>query len=425
MKKRNLMILALLLVIGFASVSTTLVLNGTIGVGANEDDFSVIFTSATINGTGATATIDDTKKKITFISSKLTNVGEKSILDYTIKNNSTQYDADVTINCSNDASVYISLTNTLADEKITENYKTTFVAQEEKSGSITAELVKSSTEENDSTAVICTIVANATERDSKVEAIVPVQPVSFADDSWETIQKAAKSGVNPYKLGDTKCVPMVDADWYFKDVWTGCEEGEAVVELVNKTECTNELSETACGFVIQFRDAFIYDAMNGEDESTSTNLGGWPESKARTILNEEVYNWLPSDLQDVIIDTKVVSGHGSAETENFVSTDKLYLFSASEISLKGELDYVSTIETTVDSTRRLDYKQLGRIKTDTYDATQLNYWLRSADKTSSNKFLYVTFDGGFDMKYSHLGRVVEGGTSSYDIVGFSPAFRIA
>ena len=171
MKKRNIMILVVLLIIGFASVSTTLILNGTIGIASSEDDFDVIFTSAKINGEGASATIDETKKKITFTSSKLTSVGEKAILEYKIKNNSTQYDADVTINCTSDASEYISVINELEDEEIGEGYKTTFRAQEIKSGVITSELIKSYTGEDASVEVTCTIVANATEREEIVEDI--------------------------------------------------------------------------------------------------------------------------------------------------------------------------------------------------------------------------------------------------------------
>ena len=46
MKKRNIMILVFMLVIGFAAVSTTLVINGNLNIGYNEENFSssVVYT---------------------------------------------------------------------------------------------------------------------------------------------------------------------------------------------------------------------------------------------------------------------------------------------------------------------------------------------------------------------------------------------
>lgn len=49
-KKRNIVItLIALLAIGFASVSSVLVINGLLAIGENSDDFKIIFTSATID----------------------------------------------------------------------------------------------------------------------------------------------------------------------------------------------------------------------------------------------------------------------------------------------------------------------------------------------------------------------------------------
>ena len=51
MKKRNIMILVFMLVIGFAAVSTTLVINGTLNIGYNEENFSssVVYTLSLIH----------------------------------------------------------------------------------------------------------------------------------------------------------------------------------------------------------------------------------------------------------------------------------------------------------------------------------------------------------------------------------------
>ncbi len=171
MKNKKMIAIVAMLVVGFAAVSTNLLINGSVGVSVNEKAFNVIFTEALINGEGSSATIDEeTKQTITFSSSKLVNVNEEAILDYKVKNNSTQYDADVTINCTSDTSEYISVVNEFDGNQITEDFKTTLNAQEEKSGVVKAKLVKSYVEDTDaSIKVTCTLVATPTERDEVAE----------------------------------------------------------------------------------------------------------------------------------------------------------------------------------------------------------------------------------------------------------------
>ena len=51
MKKKSMLIIAILLMsIGFAAVTTTLVINGNANVSENNEDFSVIFTAASLDG---------------------------------------------------------------------------------------------------------------------------------------------------------------------------------------------------------------------------------------------------------------------------------------------------------------------------------------------------------------------------------------
>ena len=51
MKKKSMLIIAVILMsIGFAAISTTLIINGNAKVSENNEDFSVIFTAASIDG---------------------------------------------------------------------------------------------------------------------------------------------------------------------------------------------------------------------------------------------------------------------------------------------------------------------------------------------------------------------------------------
>ncbi len=163
--KKVILILVLILTIGFASVSTTLVLNGVIGISNKKDDFKVIFTNAKLDGVEKKEFIDSTTKQtLTYETNKLTTLNETTTLEYEVANTSRLYDASVSITCNivDDAgnaitSEYVSMEYT-PNNMIVEAGKT-------KTGSITTKLIKGSTEDK-SIKVKCTLNASATERDS-------------------------------------------------------------------------------------------------------------------------------------------------------------------------------------------------------------------------------------------------------------------
>ena len=246
---------------------------------------------------------------------------------------------------------------------------------------------------------------------------IPVpHPVSFADDSWETIIAVIKSGnTSAYHVGDTKTVEL------------GNSLGTHTIRIANTstpTECSTEgFSQTACGFVLEFADIITTNNMN----STATNVGGWPASAMRTFLNTEttgIYNSLPSEIKSGIIDTTVVSGHGSTSGEaNFTSTDKLFLLSAHEVWVDDDENTSSGIDyydTAYNNTRQLDYYANLGVTTSNYSGAikQSNgsnsyWWLRSTRSNSTNYFYHV-YDNGRWNYYS-----------ANTTHGVSPAFRIA
>ena len=97
----SIVVLILLLSVGFAAVATTLIINGTTTIGFNQENFDVIFSDAyTLFSKSSypsftNATISNDKKEITWVSTKLNNIGESETLFYTVKNNSKDYDADL------------------------------------------------------------------------------------------------------------------------------------------------------------------------------------------------------------------------------------------------------------------------------------------------------------------------------------------
>ena len=393
-RKRAIIVAILIMCIGFAAISTTLIINGAAKVGENPDDFSVIFTSASLDGQDVYANvISQDKKTITFETSDLKSLNQTSVLNYEVTNNSANYDAEVSVNCKtkeNTTAKYTSITNEL------ENNTTVVKAKESVNGTLAVTLNKTATEEVREE-YVCTLAFNAVERDELGQGIP--DPVSFTTDSWETIQKAVQTGnTGVYNVGDTKTIELTNF-------------GTHTLRIANKSECTTETSETACGFVVEFADIIIQQSLN----STTTNIGGWPASEGRTYVNSTILNALPSDLQNVIADTTVISGHGSTSGEtNFTSTDKLYFLSTKEIW--GEI-----VDDTINTeTKQLDYYKnlgvttssyIGAIKQ--YNGSNSYWWLRSASKVRSDSFMMVRYIGSWTYSIAHNSN------------GISPAFRIA
>ncbi|MBD9114347.1 hypothetical protein EGP95_01035 [bacterium] len=395
MKKKSAIIIAIILMsIGFAAVSTTLIINGNAKVSENSEDFSVIFTAASIDGNDVYSTaVDDTKKIITFTTSELKTLNQTSVLTYEVTNDSSNYDANVNVTCvpkTGTTAKYTSIKNKL------ENDVTVVKAKSSVNGTLTITLNKIATEEV-SEDYTCKLEFNAVERNELGENIP--DPVSFTSDSWKTIQKAVQTGnTNNYNIGDTKAVDLGSF-------------GTHTVRIANMSACESETSETACGFVVEFADVITKQQFN----SSNTNIGGWKESAMRTYVNGTIFNSLPSDLQNVIATTKVISGHGSTQGEtNFETQDKLYLLNSQEIW--GSNDY----DTSVGVSRQLDYyKNLGVTMENNskaikqYLESNVHWWLRSSYIKNADYFLIVGSDGLWH------------GDNASSQDGVSPAFRIA
>ena len=235
------------------------------------------------------------------------------------------------------------------------------------------------------------------------EYIPKVNPVSFSSDSWDTIISAVKKGnISKYNVGDTK---TIDMGTY----------GTHTLRIANKStpsECsTSGFSQSACGFVLEFADIITTHKMN----DTATNVGGWPATSMRTFVNNNIYNAIPSEIKNAIIDTIVVSGHGKSDTENFTSTDKLYLLAPKEIYT----DWSDSGDTANDLIRTLDYYTSIGVTTSSYSGaikkngtSATNWWLRAAIFDNANAFLIVGYDGDW---FSD---------GAYHAYGVAPAFRL-
>ena len=234
----------------------------------------------------------------------------------------------------------------------------------------------------------------------------PSEPNSFSTDSWPTIINAVKNNnISKYNVGDTRTI----------DMGTYGTHTLRIANTSTPSECsTTGFSQSACGFVLEFADIITKHAMN----DTTTNVGGWPSSSMYAFVNNDIYNAIPSEIKNAIIDTTVVSGHGSKDTENFTSTDKLYLLAPKEIYT----DWANTNsnDTAKDLTRTLDYyKNLGTSTSNYSGAIKKKgisaewWWLRTASSSTAGTFYIMVSTGGYTTT-----------DARYDTTGVAPAFRI-
>ena len=236
-------------------------------------------------------------------------------------------------------------------------------------------------------------------------------PNSFSTDSWYTISKAVKlNNISKYNVGDTKTV----------DMGTYGTHTLRIANTSTPSECsTAGFSQTACGFVLEFADIITTHKMN----DTATNVGGWPSTSMRTFVNNDIYNAIPSEIKNAIIDTTVVSGHGSTSGEtNFTSTDKLYLLAPGEVWSYWKTntsDSGPSYDTAKNLTRTLDYYTAQGVTLSNYNGAIKksgvsvdNWWLRAAISSSTNNFLAVSTSGDWGTNRAH---------ATY---GVAPAFRL-
>ena len=231
----------------------------------------------------------------------------------------------------------------------------------------------------------------------------------FATDSWSTIIANVKAGNgSEYAVGSTKEVNL------------GTTYGTHTLRVANTStpsECsTTGFSQSACGFVLEFADIIRTRTMN----DTNTNVGGWPASGMRTFVNNDIYNAIPSEIKNAIIDTTVVSGHGSTSgEENFTSTDKLYLLAPGEVWSDWKTSRGASYDTAKDLTRTLDYYTSIGVTTSNYSGaikkngtSASGWWLRAAYSKTTTYFFSVYDNGDWRASYAD------------STCGVAPAFRL-
>ena len=413
------LIAVLSLGIGYATISNiNLIIDGNATANPNDNNFKVHFveTADTPNLEGnvtltGSADIDKNDNTMaTFNVGGLTKEGDYAIATYTIINNSNDVGAKLSLELTNSNADYFKVTETITDTELQAGDTTT--------GTVKVEMIKTPLTNEVTTSITATLTASAVENASATggspASKASDDPVSFATDSWATIQKAVQNNnTSAYNVGDTKTVTINGNNYTVR-----------IANKITNENCSNEnYSQTACGFVVEFAELVEKRVMN----SKNTNVGGWPGSELYTYLQGSFYDSLPSDLKMVIEPTRVISGKGYEYPETtppfYISIDKLYLLSSVEIFGRDSNDKAAN------TTHQLEY-YYGMVadgqtgwETPIYsrvykgfdgsDGSDTWWWLRSSNFNNDSYFRIVCVGGSSG-----------GSAANASNIGLVPAFRI-
>ena len=223
MRKKYLLIGLLFIAIGFATVTTTLLINGTSTIKKKDDSFKVYYSDALVNGSqDLSVVVDDTHLSF---KTTLDTLGQTYVLDYDVTNSSKQYDAQLTMNCTG-GNEYLTVVNTF-------NTVDNLLATDTRRGKLTLTLAKSYSGADMDVEIVCTLGANAVERNSEATG-TPKDPVAVCKWEYEDLDESGSLTV-----GDryAKC----EDAFYVTDVT------EDNVELLTAQALTSEYRQVVPG----------------------------------------------------------------------------------------------------------------------------------------------------------------------------------
>ena len=230
--KKFLFICLLILAIGFAAVSTTLYISGNLVLGTNKNDFDIYFSGAIVDDEDkSNEVILSDKKHIEYETKELKKLGDRSVLEFEVTNNSTQYDAKVSISCILSDNEYITYT--------TDSNEYNIPAQTRESGKVIVELIKASTSILNPT-ISCELVSTAEERSATAETVI-------TDSSYEItgtlIDEEGNILANKNLVVYSETPHYVTTDDYGFFYVNGLEKGSHEIYYINTEDATGKTKE--------------------------------------------------------------------------------------------------------------------------------------------------------------------------------------
>ena len=222
----------------------------------------------------------------------------------------------------------------------------------------------------------------------------PILP-TFGDNSWTLIKAAFDNNSVPqtWNIGDTKEVELTDGNTYhirLSDMQSGrynkvgggtTKAGFEFVELLPTSYAINPSQVT-------------------DGDVTAYTAGGWAMCNMKnTVLDQTIWNMLPSDLRSVISEITLNEYSYSAPSPR-TSNNKLFLFAETEVGNSRHYSAEGSQEGCVQYTP-WDYylsrqSNSDRFKYKVNQTSANSWWLRSPYSGAGSGFCYISGTGGFN-----------------------------
>lgn len=186
----------------------------------------------------------------------------------------------------------------------------------------------------------------------------------FADNTWDEIVRACKTGYVPYgwRVGDSKTMLIDGTEYSF--VIIGIQHDD-LADGSGKAVLTLQMNASAFG---------IY-PMNFD----ASNVGGWDSCAMRTTALPKILAKMPIEIQNGIREVTKKTSAGDRSSEIVTSNDKLFLLS--------EKEKFGTTDLTVDGEgEQYQYYANGSSLLTNANGYDKPYWMRSPNKKNDYTF---------------------------------------
>ena len=241
MKGRTVLFLMILMMtIGYAAKSVTVYINGLTAINQNLEDFNVYYSDAIVNGIQDMSVLSS--DIIIEFTTTFNEIGEKYILDYEVTNGSKNYDANVSILCT-EGNSNLSVTNEFDDSTI-------LLSQKSRKGKLTIEKITENSSDDNSITMTCIIDSKPVERNILGTDVKNYVLEGYYVDDNETIIPNADLVI----YSETPHYVTTDSKGFF--ILGGLEQGEHEVYYVNddydniKNKTKDEIISLATSFSI-------------------------------------------------------------------------------------------------------------------------------------------------------------------------------
>ena len=236
------------------------------------------------------------------------------------------------------------------------------------------------------------------------------QIYSLAEVKTHAEDISANGEASPY-YEQYKAYVFDDTTYACQTVWGNVPYDVRVIGINHDDLVTTAGGRTKAGLTFQFKN--LLEGNECQMNLTNTNEGGWGSTELRKNMNSgDIWNTVPSKLQDAIVPVKKYYGADSKSTADIVSASNDSLFIASYYEHTGSVfDAWSSYQWLAKEGNQYEFYKNKSINDNGSDRTlvkglqsspdvAMRWWERSAGPSSAVRFIYVGLNGDPSVNYN-------------------------